>query len=133
MAEATNSSSTNLDASFSSDSFSSPITQPSSPALPTSPEKNPRAATVPVNGVFVIAANCYSPTCTRDMLCYSITCPRRLEQQARLNMKPNSVLKHTESRLSLQGEEKRNRSCGFTPFQKKYQTASAIRKRNVRK
>lgn len=105
--EATNSSSTSLDTGFSSDSVSSPITQPPSPALPTSPEKNPRAATVPVNGVFVIATNCYSPTCTRDMICYSITCPRRLEQQARLNMKPNSVLKHTESRLSLQGEEKK--------------------------
>lgn len=29
------------------------------------------------------------------------------EQQARLNMKPNSVLKHTESRLSLHGEDEK--------------------------
>lgn len=70
-------------------------------------DKNPHTATVPVNGVFVVAANCYSPTCTRDRLCYSITCPRRLEQQARLNMKPNSVLKRAESRLSLHGDDEK--------------------------
>jgi hypothetical protein len=40
-----------------------------------------------VNGVFTLLTECYSPTCTRDKLCYSIACPRRLEQQARLNMK----------------------------------------------
>lgn len=40
-----------------------------------------------VNGVFTLLAECYSPTCTRDRLCYSIACPRRLEQQARLHMK----------------------------------------------
>ncbi|RKP13830.1 CNH domain-containing protein, partial [Piptocephalis cylindrospora] len=35
-------------------------------------------------GVFTLLADCYSPTCTRHHLCYSIACPRRLEQQARL-------------------------------------------------
>lgn len=54
-----------------------------------------------VNGVFTILTNCYSPTCTRDRLCYSIACPRRLEQQARLNMKPRGGLKRAVSRLSL--------------------------------
>jgi RHO1 GDP-GTP exchange protein 1/2 len=39
-------------------------------------------------GVFTLLSDCYSPTCSRDRLCYSITCPRRLEQQSRLNMKP---------------------------------------------
>jgi RHO1 GDP-GTP exchange protein 1/2 len=39
-------------------------------------------------GVFTLLTDCYSPTCSRDRLCYSITCPRRLEQQSRLNMKP---------------------------------------------
>ena len=39
-------------------------------------------------GVFTLFTDCYSPTCSRDRLCYSITCPRRLEQQSRLNMKP---------------------------------------------
>ena len=37
-------------------------------------------------GFFTLLMNCYLPTCTRDQLCYSIACPRRLEQQARLNM-----------------------------------------------
>ena len=39
-----------------------------------------------VNGVFVLLSECYSPTCTRDQLCYSIACPRRLEQVSRLNL-----------------------------------------------
>ncbi|KAF2786212.1 Rho1 guanine nucleotide exchange factor 1 [Melanomma pulvis-pyrius CBS 109.77] len=54
-----------------------------------------------VDGVFTLLTECYSPTCTRDRLCYSIACPRRLEQQARLNMKPQLGLKRAESRASL--------------------------------
>ncbi|KAF2202340.1 CNH-domain-containing protein [Delitschia confertaspora ATCC 74209] len=54
-----------------------------------------------VNGVFTLLTECYSPTCTRDRLCYSIACPRRLEQQARLNLKPQPGLKRAESRASL--------------------------------
>lgn len=50
-----------------------------------------------VNGVFTLLTECYSPTCTRDELCYSISCPRRLEQQARLNLKPNGGLKRNIS------------------------------------
>lgn len=61
----------------------------------------------PVNGVFTLLTECYSPTCTRDQLCYSIACPRRLEQQARLNMKPQSVLKRAESRLSLHADDEK--------------------------
>lgn len=38
-------------------------------------------------GVFTLLTDCYSPTCSRDSLCYSINCPRRLEVQKRLNMK----------------------------------------------
>lgn len=56
-------------------------------------------------GVFTLLTDCYSPTCTRDRLCYSIACPRRLEQQARLNMKPQPVLKRAISKESL-GEVK---------------------------
>lgn len=52
-------------------------------------------------GVFTLLTDCYSPTCTRDRLCYSIACPRRLEQQARLNLKQEPVLKRTISRESL--------------------------------
>jgi hypothetical protein len=52
-----------------------------------------------VNGVFTLLTECYSPTCTRDRLCYSIACPRRLEQQARLNMKARPVLQQDDAAL----------------------------------
>ena len=58
-----------------------------------------------VNGVFTLLTECYSPTCTRDTLCYSIACPRRLEQQARLNLKPQPGLKKQESSTSLHADE----------------------------
>jgi hypothetical protein len=32
------------------------------------------------NGVFTLLLTCYSPTCSREKLCYSVFCPRRLEQ-----------------------------------------------------
>ncbi|KAG2235330.1 hypothetical protein INT48_004949 [Thamnidium elegans] len=32
--------------------------------------------TLPVNGIFSILTDCYSPTCTRKTPCYSISCPR---------------------------------------------------------
>jgi len=57
-----------------------------------------------VNGVFTLLTECYSPTCTRDRLCYSIACPRRLEQQARLNMRPQPGLKREDSKSSLHEE-----------------------------
>lgn len=49
------------------------------------------------SGVFTLLTDCYSPTCTRDRLCYSIACPRRLEQQARLKLKPQPGLKRSTS------------------------------------
>ena len=58
-----------------------------------------------VNGVFTLLTECYSPTCTRDRLCYSIACPRRLEQQARLNLKPQPGLRRQQSTGSLHGDE----------------------------
>ncbi|KAI8931364.1 hypothetical protein NX059_011697 [Plenodomus lindquistii] len=58
-----------------------------------------------INGVFTLLTECYSPTCTRDRLCYSIACPRRLEQQARLNMRIQPGLKREESRASLHEEK----------------------------
>lgn len=48
-------------------------------------------------GVFTLLTDCYSPTCSRDKLCYSIICPRRLEQQAHLNMRPQPVLQENMS------------------------------------
>ncbi|KAJ7210545.1 CNH-domain-containing protein [Mycena pura] len=56
-------------------------------------------------GVFTLLADCYSPTCSRDQLCYSIACPRRLEQQARLNMKPQPGLRKEPSHESLRDTE----------------------------
>ena len=53
------------------------------------------------SGVFTLLTDCYSSTCTRDKLCYSIACPRRLEQQARLNLKPKPGLQRTISSESL--------------------------------
>ncbi|KAJ8126927.1 hypothetical protein O1611_g6713 [Lasiodiplodia mahajangana] len=52
-----------------------------------------------VNGVFVLLSECYSPTCTRDQLCYSIACPRRLEQVSRLNLKPQVGLKKDQDAI----------------------------------
>ncbi|PWN37923.1 CNH-domain-containing protein [Meira miltonrushii] len=66
---------------------STPLAEDDEDALPT--------------GVFTLLTDCYSPTCTRDRLCYSIACPRRLEQQARLNMKPQPGLKRSISKESL--------------------------------
>ena len=57
-----------------------------------------------VNGVFTLLTECYSPTCTRDRLCYSIACPRRLEQQARLKIRPQPGLKRADSHTSLHEE-----------------------------
>lgn len=57
-----------------------------------------------VNGVFTLLTECYSPTCTRDHLCYSIACPRRLEQQQRLNLKLGPGLKREGSQSSLRDE-----------------------------
>lgn len=71
------------------------------------PEPRPSQGTESIDeiplpsGVFTLLTDCYSPTCTRDQLCYSIACPRRLEQQARLNMKPQPCLKKQISRESL--------------------------------
>lgn len=63
------------------------------------------APAIGLNGVFTILTDCYSPTCTRNRLCYSIACPRRLEQQARLNLKPRGGLKRAVSKLSLHDNE----------------------------
>ncbi|OUM68300.1 hypothetical protein PIROE2DRAFT_65929 [Piromyces sp. E2] len=37
------------------------------------------------NGVYTLLTRCYSPTCSEGNMCYSISCPRRLEQQNLLN------------------------------------------------
>ncbi|CCK70169.1 uncharacterized protein KNAG_0D04230 [Huiozyma naganishii CBS 8797] len=62
-----------------------------------------------VSGVFTLLAECYSPTCSHDKLCYSISCPKRLEQQQRLNLKPNGGLKRNIS-VALEEEEEEKQS-----------------------
>ncbi|WVW85998.1 hypothetical protein I302_108036 [Kwoniella bestiolae CBS 10118] len=52
-------------------------------------------------GVFTLLTDCYSPTCSRERLCYSINCPRRLEQMKRLNMKPEPGLSRKLSQESI--------------------------------
>lgn len=66
-----------------------------------------------VNGVFTILAECYSPTCTRTRLCYSISCPKRLEQQARLNLKPKGGLKRNIS-VAIDDEEEEKSTWSST-------------------
>lgn len=58
-----------------------------------------------VNGVFTLTTECYSPTCTPERLCYSIACPKRIDQQKRLNMRPQQGLKRQDSRASLHEEQ----------------------------
>jgi len=52
-------------------------------------------------GVFTMLTECYSSTCSTTQLCYSITCPRRMEQQARTNPRPQRELKAQISQESL--------------------------------
>ncbi|KAF5361828.1 hypothetical protein D9756_002262 [Leucocoprinus leucothites] len=73
-----------------------------SPVNATPPEEMQELEEIPLpSGVFTLLTDCYSPTCSRDQLCYSIACPRRLEQQARLNMKPQPGLSKQISKESL--------------------------------
>ncbi|CAO3670061.1 unnamed protein product [Umbelopsis ramanniana] len=58
-------------------------------------------------GVFTLLTECYSPTCTPDKLCYSIACPRRLEQQARANLSLISSLERSISKSSVPEEDER--------------------------
>jgi hypothetical protein len=92
-----------------SDTTSSSVTSTAASTSPTLVEEQQHdtrnaiaSDEVPLpSGVFTLLTDCYSPTCSRDQLCYSIACPRRLEQQSRLNMKPEPGLKKEVSRESL--------------------------------
>lgn len=68
------------------------------------------------SGVFTLLTDCYSPTCTRDKLCYSIACPRRLEQQARLKLQPQPGLTRSASVESLGGDRIDLRVCSSPPL-----------------
>lgn len=102
----------NRNSSLSSELASELASAPGSPQTSISkpiaekPGSNSNCTNHDVNGVFTLLSECYSPTCTRDALCYSIACPRRLEQQARLNLKPRGGLKNDESSLYDDEEKK---------------------------
>ncbi|KAJ7149739.1 RhoGEF Rgf2 [Mycena crocata] len=85
---------------LSPDSFDGPVGLDSGATSVAGAAEAEEEAPLP-SGVFTLLADCYSPTCSRDQLCYSIACPRRLEQQARLNMKPQPGLRKEASRESL--------------------------------
>ena len=40
-----------------------------------------------VNGVFIILTKCYSPTCTRDKPCYSLSCPNKRLLRSKASIK----------------------------------------------
>lgn len=102
-------------ASFSSDTQSTLVgSEHVSGVNASATAPGPAATDIKVNGVFTLLTECYSPTCTRDALCYSIACPRRLEQQARLNMKPQGGLKRNESHASLHDEEEKKQLWSHT-------------------
>lgn len=67
-------------------------------------DQNQQQQMIP-KGVFTYLTQCYSPTCTREKLCYSISCPRRLQQQMREEMKMSSIIR-SDSHLGFNiGEE----------------------------
>lgn len=78
-----------------------PLPSPSTSVIPQRKDSATLDEIELPSGVFTLLTDCYSPTCSRDQLCYSIACPRRLEQQARLNMKPQPGLSKQISRESL--------------------------------
>lgn len=57
------------------------------------------------SGVFTLLSVCYSPTCSSTSLCYSISCPLRIEQAKKLNMKPQPGLRKVASAESLKEDE----------------------------
>ncbi|KAH6579904.1 hypothetical protein BASA50_006377 [Batrachochytrium salamandrivorans] len=56
------------------------------------------------HGVFTLLTDCYTPTCTRDRLCYSITCPRRIEQRTRIHRQEDDRSNRYSSHDSITGK-----------------------------
>ncbi|OAD77836.1 hypothetical protein PHYBLDRAFT_86363, partial [Phycomyces blakesleeanus NRRL 1555(-)] len=59
------------------------------------------------NGIFTVLTDCYSPTCTREQLCYSVLCPRRLEQARNSEWRKNHHRSTSRSSLLKEQEEER--------------------------
>ena len=60
-----------------------------------------------ISGVFTSLTECYSPTCSRDKVCYSVSCPRRFEQKMRSEMQSSSSLIRSDSHISLNQEDQK--------------------------
>ncbi|KAI8066976.1 uncharacterized protein B0P05DRAFT_553060 [Gilbertella persicaria] len=57
--------------------------------------------TLPINGVFSVLTDCYSPTCTRKNPCYSISCPRKMTKNKNVQRPLSSYFLRTEQELQL--------------------------------
>ncbi|KAL7319293.1 RHO1 GDP-GTP exchange protein 2, variant 3 [Mucor circinelloides] len=58
--------------------------------------------TLPINGVFSVLTDCYSPTCTRKSPCYSISCPRMMAKKNKSMQRPlSSQFLRTEQEKQL--------------------------------
>ena len=64
------------------------------------------------SGVFTLLSACYSPTCSATSLCYSISCPLRIEQAKKLNMKPQPGLRKVASAASLKDDDEEQADGG---------------------
>ncbi|CAE6403655.1 unnamed protein product [Rhizoctonia solani] len=53
------------------------------------------------SGVFTLLTDCYSPTCSRDKVCYSLGCPRRIEQLHRQPSNRPQVANAAASTISI--------------------------------
>ncbi|KAI9487767.1 MAG: hypothetical protein EXX96DRAFT_554588 [Benjaminiella poitrasii] len=75
--------------------MSSPTTPTSNKFISLSRRSNKKQVpfvceTVPVSGVFSILTDCYSPTCTKNNPCYSISCPRMITHKQKSLQRPLS-------------------------------------------
>ncbi|KAI7885811.1 hypothetical protein K492DRAFT_156902 [Lichtheimia hyalospora FSU 10163] len=90
----------------------------------TTAEKTHDASDRLPNGVFTLLTDCYSPTCSRDNLCYSLFCPRRIEQQAK-----QKTLHRTSSKSSLMEKDDDRLWASTVPKQILSKLSSAEKKR----
>ncbi|CAE6461849.1 unnamed protein product [Rhizoctonia solani] len=62
------------------------------------PEAEEDAVPLP-SGVFTLLTECYSPTCSRDKICYCSVCPRRVEQATR-QQSQRALIAHSTASLT---------------------------------
>ncbi|KAJ2959350.1 hypothetical protein NQZ79_g5117 [Umbelopsis isabellina] len=82
----------------------SPFPDDETVALPLSAEPVDHQDVAYPNGVFTLLTKCYSPTCTKESPCYSISCPRMAEKSREDSFYENT-LSRSVSRSSLHEKE----------------------------